>query len=212
MGDNFLEIQKQVQAGNAEKLKELIGAALKRGVSAMDIIEHGLRPAMEEVGRKFETLEIFLPEMIMAADTMATGVEVLKPHLADKGGENKLGRIVLGTVQGDVHRIGKDIVRLMLQGVGFEVTDLGHDVSTATFLAKVRELKPQILGMSALMTTTMQNIPRVLQALKDEGLRGQVKVIVGGAPVLPEWAKEIGADGYGKNAVQAANISKELIG
>jgi 5-methyltetrahydrofolate--homocysteine methyltransferase len=212
MSDDFKKMKELVQAGEAEKLKELIQKALAGKVPAMEIIEKALRPAMEEVGQKFETLEIFLPEMIMAADAMSAGVELLRPHLAASGGEKKVGRIVLGTVSGDVHRIGKDIVRIMLEGAGFEVADAGHDVPDDTFIAKVKELKPHVLGMSALMTTTMQNIPRVIEALKAEGLRSKVKVIVGGAPVLPDWAKQIGSDGYGENAVQAVSVSKKLVG
>ena len=212
MGDDFKQMKEQVQAGEAEKLKELIKKALASKVAPMEIIEKALRPAMEEVGQKFETLEIFLPEMIMAADAMSAGVEILRPLLAAAGGEKKVGRVVLGTVSGDVHRIGKDIVRIMLEGAGFDVTDAGHDVPDDTFLAKVKELKPDILGLSALMTTTMQNIPRVIDALKAEGLRGKVKVIVGGAPVLADWAKQIGSDGYGENAVQAVSVSKKLVG
>jgi 5-methyltetrahydrofolate--homocysteine methyltransferase len=212
MGDDFKQMKEQVQAGESEKLKELIKKALASKVQPMEIIEKALRPAMEEVGQKFETLEIFLPEMIMAADAMSAGVELLRPQLAASGGEKKVGRIVLGTVSGDVHRIGKDIVRVMLEGAGFDVTDAGHDVPDDTFLAKVKELKPDLLAMSALMTTTMQNIPRVIEALKAEGLRNKVKVIVGGAPVLPEWAKQIGSDGYGENAVQAVSVSKKLVG
>jgi len=212
MGDDFKQMKEQVQAGEAEKLKELIKKALASKVAPMEIIEKALRPAMEEVGQKFEPLEIFLPEMIMAADAMSAGVEILRPLLAAAGGEKKVGRVVLGTVSGDVHRIGKDIVRIMLEGAGFDVTDAGHDVPDDTFLAKVKELKPDILGLSALMTTTMQNIPRVIDALKAEGLRGKVKVIVGGAPVLADWAKQIGSDGYGENAVQAVSVSKKLVG
>jgi 5-methyltetrahydrofolate--homocysteine methyltransferase len=212
MGDDFKQMKEQVQAGESEKLKELIKKALASKVAPMEIIEKALRPAMEEVGQKFETLEIFLPEMIMAADAMSAGVEILRPLLAAAGGEKKVGRVVLGTVSGDVHRIGKDIVRIMLEGAGFDVMDAGHDVPDDTFLAKVKELKPDILGLSALMTTTMQNIPRVIDALKAEGLRGKVKVIVGGAPVLADWAKQIGSDGYGENAVQAVSVSKKLVG
>ncbi len=212
MSDDFKKMKECVQAGETEQLKDLITKALARKVPPMEIIEKALRPAMEEVGQKFETLEIFLPEMMMAADTMAAGVELLRPQLAAAGGEAKVGRVVLGTVSGDVHRIGKDIVRLMLEGAGFDVTDCGHDVPDDTFVARVRELKPHILGMSALMTTTMQNIPRVIEALQAVGLRDKVKVIVGGAPVLPNWAKEIGSDGYGENAVQAVSVSKKLVG
>jgi 5-methyltetrahydrofolate--homocysteine methyltransferase len=210
MSDVLKELGKEVQDGEVDKVKELIQKAVDQGVAAMDILEKSLRPTMEEVGKKFESLEIFLPEMLQAADAMKAGVEILRPYLAAGGGEEKKGRIVLGTVQGDVHKIGKDIVRIMLEGAGFEVFDLGHDVPDSTFVEKVKELQPDILGMSALMTTTMQNIPRVMQALEASGLRKKVKVIVGGAPVLPEWVEEIGADGYGENAVEAVNVSKRL--
>jgi 5-methyltetrahydrofolate--homocysteine methyltransferase len=211
MSDVLKELGKAVEGGEVDRVKALIQRAVEQGVGAMDILEKSLRPAMEEVGKKFESLEIFLPEMLQAADAMMAGVGVLRPQLAAGGGEKKKGRIILGTVQGDVHKIGKDIVRIMLEGAGFEVFDLGHDVQDKTFVDKVRELQPQILGMSALMTTTMQNIPRVMQALEASGLRQNVKIIVGGAPVLPEWAEEIGADGYGENAVEAVNMSKRLV-
>jgi 5-methyltetrahydrofolate--homocysteine methyltransferase len=211
MSDVLKELRKAVEGGEVDRVKALIQKAVEQGVGATDILERSLRPTMEEVGKKFESLEIFLPEMLQAADSMMAGVEVLRPHLAAAGGEKKKGRIILGTVQGDVHKIGKDIVRIMLEGAGFEVFDLGHDVQDKTFVDKVRELQPQILGMSALMTTTMQNIPRVMQALEASGLRQSVKIIVGGAPVLPEWAEEIGADGYGENAVEAVNMSKRLV-
>jgi len=211
MSDVLKELGKAVEGGEVDRVKALIQTAVEQGVGATDILEKSLRPTMEEVGKKFESLEIFLPEMLQAADAMMAGVEVLQPHLAAGGGEKKKGRIILGTVQGDVHKIGKDIVRIMLEGAGFEVFDLGHDVQDRTFVDKVRELQPQILGMSALMTTTMQNIPRVMQALEASGLRQNVKIIVGGAPVLPEWAEEIGADGYGENAVEAVNMSKRLV-
>jgi 5-methyltetrahydrofolate--homocysteine methyltransferase len=206
MSDVLKALGKAVEGGEVDRVK-----AVEQGVGAMDILEKSLRPTMEEVGKKFESLEIFLPEMLQAADAMMAGVGVLRPQLAAGGGEKKKGRIILGTVQGDVHKIGKDIVRIMLEGAGFEVFDLGHDVQDKTFVDKVRELQPQILGMSALMTTTMQNIPRVMQALEASGLRQNVKIIVGGAPVLPEWAEEIGADGYGENAVEAVNMSKRLV-
>jgi 5-methyltetrahydrofolate--homocysteine methyltransferase len=211
MSDVLKALGKAVEGGEVDRVKALIQKAVEQGVGAMDILEKSLRPTMEEVGKKFESLEIFLPEMLQAADAMMAGVGVLRPQLAAGGGEKKKGRIILGTVQGDVHKIGKDIVRIMLEGAGFEVFDLGHDVQDKTFVDKVRELQPQILGMSALMTTTMQNIPRVMQALEASGLRQNVKIIVGGAPVLPEWAEEIGADGYGENAVEAVNMSKRLV-
>ncbi len=211
MSDVFQELGKGVQNGDENKVRELVQKAVDQGIAPMDILEKGLRPAMEEVGKKFERLEIFIPALLVASDAMTAGVEILRPHLAAGGSGEKMGRVVLGTVQGDVHRIGKDIVRIMLEGAGFEVFDLGHDVPDRTFVEKIRELEPDILGMSALMTTTMQNMPRVIQALEESGLRKKVKIIVGGAPILPDWAEKIGADGYGENASEAVKVSKELI-
>jgi 5-methyltetrahydrofolate--homocysteine methyltransferase len=211
MSDLFEELGKKVQNGEVDKVKELILKAIDQAIAPMDILEKGLRPAMEELGKKFERLEIFLPALLVAADAMTAGVEILRPHLAADSGKEKKGRVLLGTVQGDVHRIGKDIVRIMLDGAGFDVVDLGHDVPDRTFVEKVKELRPEIIGMSALMTTTMLNIPRVIHSLEESGLREGVKIIVGGAPILPEWAEKIGADGYAENATEAVKISKELI-
>ncbi len=211
MNEILTELNKEVQIGDADKVKQLIQKALDQGVSAMDILEKGLRSAMEEVGKKFETLEIFLPEMMSAADTMKAGVEILQPHLESGSEGGKLGSILLGTVEGDIHDIGKNIVKIMLEGVGFEIMDLGFSVPTLSFVERVKETGPNMLAMSALMTSTMVHMPRVIQFLKDRGLRDKVKVIVGGAPVLPDWAKEIGADGYGDNAAEAIKIAKEMI-
>jgi corrinoid protein of di/trimethylamine methyltransferase len=204
-------LNKTVQGGDAEKVKQLIQRALDQDISAMDILEKGLRAAMEEVGRKFETLEIFLPEMMSAADAMKAGVEVLQPHLGAGTEGGTRGLILLGTVEGDIHDIGKNIVKIMLEGVGFKVQDLGFNVPTLTFVERVKETAPQVLGMSALMTSTMVHMPRVVQFLKDRGLRDKVRIIVGGAPVLPDWAAEIGADGYGENAAEAIKLAKEMI-
>jgi corrinoid protein of di/trimethylamine methyltransferase len=211
MEEILSDLNREVQMGNLETVKELIRKALDQGVSGMDILEKGLRAAMEEVGRKFETLEIYLPEMMSAADAMKAGVEVLQPHLESGSEEGKQGSILLGTIEGDIHDIGKNIVKIMLEGVGFKVTDLGFNVPTLTFVERVKETEPNVLGMSALMTSTMVHMPRVIQFLKDRGLREKVKVIVGGAPVLPDWAKEIGADGYGDNAAEAIKLAKEMI-
>jgi 5-methyltetrahydrofolate--homocysteine methyltransferase len=205
------QLNKEVQAGEAENVKQLIQKALDNGISAMDVLEKGLRSAMEEVGRKFESLEIFLPEMMSAADAMKGGVELLQPHLASESEQGERGSILLGTVEGDIHDIGKNIVKIMLEGVGFKVTDLGFNVPTLSFVERVKETKPDVIGMSALMTSTMVHMPRVLQFLKDRGLREGVKVIVGGAPVLPDWAEKIGADGYGDNAAEAIKVAKEMI-
>jgi 5-methyltetrahydrofolate--homocysteine methyltransferase len=211
VSDIIHDLNSEVQKGEIEKVKELVKRAVAQGVAPTEVLENGLRPAMEEIGRKFECLEIFLPEMMKAADAMAAGVEILQPHIASGKDEIRKGLIVLGTVEGDVHDIGKNIVGIMLEGAGFKVVDLGYDVPVLTFVERVVDLKPDIVGMSALMTSTMVHMPRVVTALEERDLRDKIKVVVGGAPVLPEWAKEIGADGYGENAVEAVNLAKELV-
>jgi corrinoid protein of di/trimethylamine methyltransferase len=205
------ELNREVQLGEVEKVEQLIQKALDQGISATDILEKGLRSAMEEVGRKFEALEIFLPEMMSAADTMKAGVAVLQPRLGSGSEQERSGSILLGTVEGDIHDIGKNIVKIMLEGVGFKVTDLGFNVPSLTFVERVQSTKPNVLGMSALMTSTMVHMPRVVQFLKDRGLKEKVNVIVGGAPVLPDWAEKVGADGYGENAAEAIKLAKEMI-
>jgi 5-methyltetrahydrofolate--homocysteine methyltransferase len=205
------DVNKAVQAGEGEAVKRLIQEALGKKIPALEILENGLRGAMEEIGRKFETLEIFLPEMMAAADAMKEGVQILQPHLANASAEAQRGAILLGTVEGDIHDIGKNIVKIMLEGVGFRVADLGFNVPTLSFVERVKETYPDVLGMSALMTSTMVHMPRVIRFLQERGLRDKVKVIVGGAPVLPDWAAEIGADGYGDNAAEAIKLAKEMI-
>ncbi|MEE8541508.1 MAG: corrinoid protein [Desulfobacterales bacterium] len=205
------DLCKAVQSGDVEKVQALVKSAIDQGMAPLDILENGLRMAMVEVGKKFEVLEIFLPEMILAADAMTAGVDILQPYLKVAGAGISESVILLGTIEGDVHDIGKNIVGIMLQGNGFKVVDLGYDVPVLTFVDRAAELKPDIVGMSALMTTTMVHMPRVIKALEDRGLREQVKVIVGGAPVLPAWAQDIGADGYGENANEAVELIKELV-
>ena len=211
MNDILHNLSIEVQKGDTEKVRELVPIAIDQGIAPMKILENGLRPGMEEIGRKFETLEVYLPDMILAGDAMSAGVGLLRPHLGS--GEDKAdeGLILLGTIEGDVHEIGKNIVGIMLEAAGFKIVDLGNDVPVLTFAEKVMELEPDIVGISALMTTTMVHMPRVINALEERDLRKNVKVIVGGAPVLPEWAKEIGADGYGENATEAVDLVKELM-
>jgi len=209
--DIINEINKEVQRGEIEKVKELVKIAIDQGATPLEILENGLRSAIEEIGRKFETLEVYLPGMMMAADSMIAGVDILRPHLAHEKTALLDNLILLGTVEGDVHDIGKNIVGILLEGAGFKVVDLGNDVPVLTFVDKVVELEPDIVGMSALMTTTMLHMPRFIKELEERDLRKGVKVIVGGACVLPEWAKEIGADGYGENATEAVYLVKELI-
>lgn len=211
MAGVFAAVNEAVQAGDEEKVKGLVREALEEGVPALELLEKGLRAAMEEVGRKFESLEIFLPEMMSAADAMKAGVEVLRPHLASGAESRQGGVILLGTVEGDVHDIGKNIVKIMLEGAGFRIADLGFNVPTLSFVDRVKETQPAVVGMSALMTSTMVHMPRVIQFLVDRGLRDKVKVVLGGAPVLPEWAEEIGADGYGENAAAAVELAKEMM-
>ena len=211
MNDIILNLKKEILGGEATKIKELVKKAIDQGLAPLEILEKALRPAMEEVGKKFEDLEIFLPDMMKAAEAMTAGTEILRPFLGPGNGDIKKGLILLGTVEGDVHEIGKNIVRIMLEGVGFKVIDLGYNVPVLTFVEKVKELSPDILGMSALMTTTMVHMPRVIKELQDRDLKKKVKIIVGGAPVLPDWAEKIGADGYGENAGEAVNLVRRLV-
>jgi len=211
VNDIILNLKKEVLRGEAVKIKELVRKAIDQGLAPLEILEKALRPAMEEVGKKFENLEIFLPDMMKAADAMTAGIEILRPYLGSGNVDIKKGLILLGTVEGDVHEIGKNIVRVMLEGVGFKVIDLGYDVPVLTFVEKVKELDPDIVAMSALMTTTMVHMPRVIKALQERDLKKKVKVIVGGAPVLPDWAEKIGADGYGENAGEAVNLVRRLV-
>lgn len=191
---------------------ELAKKALKMGIDPIKAIEKGLVEGIREVGIKFENKEIFLSELIMAAEAMNRGLRVLEVELKKRKKQRKaLGRVMIGTVAGDIHDLGKTIVAAMLTANGFEVIDLGVNVPTQTFVDKVREFQPQILALSALLTATLPAQKEVIKALKKAGLREKIKVIVGGAPVTPEWAKEIGADGYAADAKEAVEIAKKLI-
>jgi len=175
------------------------------------ILKEALISAMDEVGKRFEAGDFFVPEMLIAARAMKTGIALLRPLLAETGVE-PVGKVIIGTVKGDLHDIGKNLVGLMLEGAGFEVVDLGTDVSIEAFVDSVRQEQPQILGMSALLTTTMPSAAEVVKALADAGVRGQVKVLVGGAPVTEAYAEQIGADGYAPDAAAAVKRAKNLIG
>ena len=210
--DLFKEMAKAVIDGDEERTVTLAKEALEEGMDPTEAIEKGLAEGMKEVGRRFEKLEVYLPEMIISADAMTAGVEIFRQHLLARGGETPKKTVLLGTIQGDVHDIGKNIVKIMLESNGFKVYDLGRDVPVFDFIEKVKELSPDIIGVSALMTTTMVYMPKLIEALKEEKLREKVKVMVGGAPVLPEWAKKIGADGYGESAMEAVRVAKRLVG
>ena len=210
--DLFKEMANAVIEGDEEKSIALAKEGLAKGVDPTEAIEKGFAEGMRVIGDLFEKLEIYLPQVIISADAMTAGVEIFRQHLLARGGETPKKTVLLGTIQGDVHDIGKNIVKIMLESNGFKVYDLGRDVPVFDFIEKVKELSPDIIGVSALMTTTMVYMPKLIEALKEEKLREKVKVMVGGAPVLPEWAKKIGADGYGKSAMEAVRVAKRLVG
>ncbi len=207
------ELRRTVMSYDVEGATLAAKKAVEVGIDPLRAIEDGLAQGIREVGDKFDKGEIFLPELVMAAEAMKSALEVLEPKLKKKKKERKtLGRVLLGTVEGDIHNIGKTIVAAMLTANGFEVVDVGVDVPTERFVEKVRELKPDILGLSALLTTTLPAQGAVIETLKKEGLRPTLKVIIGGAPASKEWAEKIGADGYGANAVEAVEVAKKLLG
>ncbi len=195
-------------------VKALVREALARGASPNDVIERALRPAMEEAGRRFEKGEFFLAELVVAGDLFKEVMdEILVPEIRKQGGSARtLGTVVIGTVRGDLHDIGKSIVATMLRAAGFNVIDLGVDVPPEKFVEAAIQHKADIVAMSALLTTTMLEMKNVIEALKRAGIRDKVKVIVGGAAVTEEFARSIGADGYGEDAVKAVKISKQLLG
>jgi len=205
------EIYEKTIAGDAPAVEELVKRALAEGVLASQIISQYLIPAMTEVGDRFERQEFYVPEMLIAARAMQRGLTLLKPLLLE-GEFQPVGKVVAGTVKGDLHNIGKNLVCMMLEGAGFVITDLGVDVGPEKFVAAVREHEPSILAMSALLTTTMPAMQGTIEALIDAGLRGQVKVMVGGAPVTEAYADQIGADGYAPDAGAAVRKAKQLLG
>jgi corrinoid protein of di/trimethylamine methyltransferase len=209
--DIFEKIEHAIVSRDRDQTIKLAEEIVAKGIDPVQAIERGFKRGMERIGDMFADLEIFIPDMITAADIMNEGIAILRPHMKLKNEATGAGRILLGTIQGDVHEIGKNIVKLLLESAGFEVTDLGRDVNVLTFIDRYQELKPDIIGISALMTTTMVNIPRVIENLKTLGLRERVKIMVGGAPVLPEWAQKIGADGYGESAKEAVQVAKRLM-
>jgi 5-methyltetrahydrofolate--homocysteine methyltransferase len=208
MQDILSLVREAITAGDEEAARRLVGEGLKSGLDPRRIMEEGMMPAMEDIGERFSRNEAFIPELIVAAAAMQEGMQVLKPSLA--GGEKGSGLVVLGTVFGDIHSIGKNLVRMCLEGAGFEVVDLGEDLKTETFVAAYLEYKPHILGLSALLSSTMQRMKEVIDSVRavDPG----AVIMVGGAPVTADFAEEIGADGYAANAFEAALKAQELIG
>jgi 5-methyltetrahydrofolate--homocysteine methyltransferase len=209
MSDVLKKIHTTVMDGDMGGTQEHVQTALDEGVSAGDILHKGLIPAMGEVGRLFEEGEYFVPEMLIAARAMKSGLAIIQPMLVDSGVE-PIGKVAIGTVKGDLHDIGKNLVAMMLEGAGFEIVDLGTDVSPDSFVAAVKD-GVNIVGLSALLTTTMPSMESTIKAIADAGLRDHVKVIIGGAPVTAEYASKIGADGYAPDASQAATLAKSLV-
>jgi corrinoid protein of di/trimethylamine methyltransferase len=206
-------LQEVVIAGQPELARALASQALESGIAPLVAIEEALNPGMQVVGDRFETGESFIPDLVMAAQAMKGAMEVFEPALLERRERREvLGTVVIGTVEGDIHEIGKSLVAIMLGAAGFQVYDLGVDVSASVFVDRVRETKANIVGLSSLLTTTMRAQQTVIQALEEAGLRHEVKVIIGGAPTSPEWAERIGADAYAENANEAVAVVRELVG
>ena len=208
MADNS-ELYNAILTGNAAKAEEAAKAALDSGSDASSLVQEHMIPAMDEVGRRFECNEYFVPELLIAARAMKKVLELLTPLLMDAGVESA-GRVVVGTVQGDLHDIGKNLVASMLEGGGFEVVDLGVDVSAEKFVEAAKEKQGTIVALSALLTTTMTVMKTVVEALEAAGIRESTKVMIGGAPITQQYADEIGADGYSDNASSAVAMAREL--
>ena len=194
-----------------DQTTKLTEEALTAGLAPLTIINEGLVPGMDIIGQKFQTGEYFLPQMVIAATAMQQAMEILEPELRARQEDREVaGTLVIGTVQGDIHEIGKSLVATMMSANGFRVYDVGVDVTAETFVEKIQETGADLLGLSALLTTTMTKQRDVIEALEEAGLRDQVKVMVGGAPVTPEWAEAIGADGYAEDVIGAVELGKQL--
>ena len=204
------DLYNAIVSGDAKLARAATQAALDTGTPPMELISGSMVPAMDEVGRLFEAEEYFVPELLLAGRAMKSAMEILRP-LIIAAGQKFSTRVVIGTVKGDLHDIGKNIVASMLEGGGFEVIDLGADVAPERFVAAVQERDPQVVCMSALLTVTMPAMRTTIEALKTAGVRERVKVLIGGAPVTTEYAREIGADGYGENASSAVSLVKSLV-
>lgn len=204
IADNLIE-------GKAPEVKELVQKAIDEGEDVEKVLNEGLVAGMNVVGAKFKANEFYVPEVLIAARAMKAGMKILRPILAEKNIKG-VGTVVLGTVRGDLHDIGKNLVAMMLEGAGFEIIDLGVDVSPEKFIETAKEKKADLVGLSALLTTTMPSMKDVVKAVGDSGLKDKVKVMIGGAPLTQSYADEIGADGYAPDAASAVDEAKQLLG
>jgi 5-methyltetrahydrofolate--homocysteine methyltransferase len=211
MSEMLEEISTAVIEGDLDEIKDLTEDALDEDLSAEEILNKGLMPGMDYVGVEFKAGNMFVPEVLRSARTMQLSMDILKPLLAESG-IKMVGKVLLGTVKGDLHDIGKNLVGMMCEGAGFEVKDIGKDVAPEDFVAAVKEFEPDVVGMSALLTTTMRAMESTIKVLEEAGLRDKVKIMIGGAPVTQAFADQIGADGYASNAASASELAKKLVG
>ncbi len=210
MLDRLEDIATTLYEGNRDQVTALVRHALEQGTAPGDILNNGLIKGMDRVGQGFKDGELFVPEVLIAARAMQAGMDVLRPLLTESDTPG-VGKYVIGTVKGDLHDIGKNLVKMMMEGAGFEMIDLGADVAPEAFVAAVREHKAKFIGMSALLTTTMPQMKATIEALKKEGLRSSVKVMVGGAPLTAAFADQIGADAYASDAATAVDVARDLL-
>jgi 5-methyltetrahydrofolate--homocysteine methyltransferase len=211
MSEILSELATAVIEGNSDDAVDLTEDALDDGLEPQNILDNGLMPGMDHVGVEFRAGNMFVPEVLRSARAMQSAMEVLKPLLVE-GGVKMAGKILLGTVKGDMHDIGKNLVGMMCEGAGFEVKDLGKNITPEDFVTAVKEFNPDIIGMSALLTTTMRSMEHTVKALQEAGLRDKVKIMIGGAPVTKAFADQIGADGYASNAASAVDLAKQFAG
>jgi len=211
MTDVLKQIASNLYDGKQNEVGALVQEALDAGLAPADVLEGGLVAGMDEVGKDFKAGELYVPEVLIAARAMKAGMTILRPLLIESGATSA-GKYVIATVKGDLHDIGKNLVRMMMEGAGFEVVDLGVDIEPDAFVAAVREHKPDIVGLSALLTTTMGQMRATIEALQEAGVRDSVKVMIGGAPVTEKFADEIGADAYAADAATAVDVARSLIG
>jgi len=207
----FEKLSTAILEGDSDTSASVTQQGLDEGVSAADILNSGLIVGMNEVGVRFKAGDMFVPEVLMSAEAMASGMDLLRPLLAESG-TKMAGTIVMGTVEGDLHDIGKNLVSMMCEGAGFQIVNIGFDAAPAKFIEAIKEHQPEIVGMSAMLTTTMRAMGHTIKAIEEAGLRDKVKVMVGGAPVDQEFADRIGADGYGANAPASSELAKQLVG
>ena len=207
----FQEISNSVRKGNSRVTKELVSRALNESIAAFDILNEGILPGIDEISVLFKNNQVYVPEVLVSANAAHNGIELLKPHFEDSAAPNR-GRVVIGTVKGDLHDIGKNVVGIMLEVAGFQIFDIGANAGPELFCDKAKEVDADIIALSALLTTTMPMMNKIVKAVQECGLRNRVKILIGGAPITERFAKLIQADAYAENASQAVDAAKKLIG